>query len=82
MITVTINGNRYEAGEGSTILDIARKNGVDIPTLCYMEGVSDIGSCRMCMVECEGYGMPYQGKGRHGDKYRIRQDHIIPQGNA
>ena len=57
MITVTINGNRYEAGEGSTILDIARKNGVDIPTLCYMEGVSDIGSCRMCMVECEGYGM-------------------------
>jgi len=57
MITVTINGNRYEAVEGSTILDIARKNGVDIPTLCYMEGVSDIGSCRMCMVECEGYGM-------------------------
>ena len=55
MITVKINGTDYRAEEGMTILDVARKNGVDIPTLCYMEGVSDIGSCRLCMVEAEGY---------------------------
>lgn len=57
MINVTIDGKAYQASEGSTILDIARNNGIDIPTLCYMEGVSDIGSCRLCMVECEGYFM-------------------------
>lgn len=55
MITVKINGVDYEAKEGSTILDVARENGVDIPTLCFMEGVSDVGSCRLCMVEAEGY---------------------------
>ncbi|MBR4720115.1 MAG: formate dehydrogenase subunit alpha [Lachnospiraceae bacterium] len=55
MITVKINGIDYEAEEGATILDVARSNGIDIPTLCYMEGVSDVGSCRLCMVEAEGY---------------------------
>ena len=55
MITVKINGIEYTAKEGTTILDVARENGIDIPTLCYMEGVSDIGSCRLCMVEAEGY---------------------------
>ena len=55
MITVRINGIDYETNEGTTILDVARENGVDIPTLCYMEGVSDAGSCRLCMVEAEGY---------------------------
>lgn len=55
MITVKINGVSYEANEGSTILEVARANGVDIPTLCFMKGVSDIGSCRLCMVEAKGY---------------------------
>ena len=54
MITLTINDKKYEAEEGTTILDIARSHGIDIPTLCYMEGVSDIGMCRLCMVEAEG----------------------------
>lgn len=55
MITLTINGKKYEAREGSTILDVAKANGIDIPTLCYMKGVSDIGMCRLCVVEAEGY---------------------------
>ncbi len=55
MITVTINGKAYETGEGATILDVARENNIDIPTLCYMKGVSDIGSCRLCVVEAEGF---------------------------
>lgn len=55
MITIRINGTDYETNEGATILDVARSNGIDIPTLCYMEGVSDTGSCRLCMVEAEGY---------------------------
>ena len=55
MITVTINGRKIEAEEGSTILEIARKNDIYIPTLCFLEGVSDAGSCRLCVVEVEGY---------------------------
>ncbi|MBQ5311245.1 MAG: (2Fe-2S)-binding protein, partial [Oscillospiraceae bacterium] len=54
MINITINGHTYIARAGSTILDTARENGIDIPTLCYMEGVSDIGMCRLCVVEQEG----------------------------
>ena len=55
MINVTINGTEYSAEKGKTILDIARANDIYIPTLCYLEGVSDIGSCRLCVVEVEGY---------------------------
>ena len=55
MIKLTINEKEYEASKGMTILDVAKKNGLYIPTLCYMEGVSDIGSCRLCVVEVEGY---------------------------
>ncbi len=55
MMTVKINGKDYRAKEGATILEIARENGIYIPTLCFLEGVSDIGSCRLCMVEAEGF---------------------------
>ncbi len=55
MISITINGNKCEVPEGKTILQAATENGIRIPTLCYMEGVSDIGVCRICMVEVEGY---------------------------
>ncbi len=55
MITVTINGTAYNADDGATILDITRANNIEIPTLCYLEGVSNVGSCRLCVVEVEGY---------------------------
>lgn len=51
---IIINGMAVEALEGSTILQTARAAGIDIPTLCYLEGVNDIGSCRLCVVELEG----------------------------
>ena len=55
MISITINGKKCEVSEGRTILQAAAENGIHIPKLCYMEGVSDIGMCRICMVEAEGY---------------------------
>lgn len=55
MIHLTINGKQVEADEKFTILTTARKNGIYIPTLCFMEGVSDIGMCRLCMVEADGF---------------------------
>ncbi|SEF45315.1 NAD-dependent formate dehydrogenase catalytic subunit [Eubacterium ruminantium] len=55
MINITINGKLCQSEENTTILDIARENNIDIPTLCYMKGVSDVGSCRLCVVEVEGF---------------------------
>ena len=55
MINVTINGRSYSAEENTTILDIAKANQIYIPTLCYLEGVSDVGSCRLCVVAVEGF---------------------------
>ncbi len=55
MSTITINGKVITTSENVTILDAAKANGINIPRLCYMEGVSDIGMCRICVVEVEGY---------------------------
>ena len=53
-ITVTVNGRQVSAQEGKTILEAARENGIDIPTLCYREELTPIGACRICVVEVEG----------------------------
>ncbi|MGC9372825.1 MAG: 2Fe-2S iron-sulfur cluster-binding protein [Thermovirgaceae bacterium] len=52
-ITLTIDGKQCKGEHGDTILTVARKNDVYIPTLCYLEGLTPIGSCRMCVVEVE-----------------------------
>jgi iron-only hydrogenase group A len=54
MPALTIDNKRVEVPEGTNILDAARKAGVHIPTLCYLERVQAIGSCRVCLVEVEG----------------------------
>ncbi len=53
-ISVTIDGKVCEATTEDTILRIARKNGIYIPTMCYLSKVEPIASCRMCVVEVEG----------------------------
>ncbi|MFC1965823.1 2Fe-2S iron-sulfur cluster-binding protein [Chloroflexota bacterium] len=53
-VTVTINGTQVSGREGMTILELARKHGVDIPTLCYIPELSPTGACRVCVVEVEG----------------------------
>jgi len=53
-ITVTVNGSQVTGREGMTILEVARENGIDIPTLCYHERLAPIGACRLCVVEVEG----------------------------
>ena len=54
MITFTLNGRSVSVPEGATVLDAARAAGVDIPTLCHIEGLEGYGGCRVCMVEVEG----------------------------
>ena len=51
---VEINGLKFEANANDTILDVARRNGIDIPTLCYLKNLNEPASCRVCMVEVEG----------------------------
>ncbi len=55
MVNVTIDGRQVQVPEGTTILDAAGKAGVRIPTLCYWKGLNEIGACRVCVVEVEGY---------------------------
>ena len=54
MINLTINGKPVQAPEGATILEAARANGIDIPTLCYDKAVEIYGACGLCVVEAEG----------------------------
>lgn len=53
-ITITIDGQTCTGSRGQTILEVARANGVDIPTLCYHPWLSNHGACRMCVVQVEG----------------------------
>ena len=54
MIQVKVNGIAVSVPKGSTILEAARKAGVEIPTLCYMKDKNEIGACRICVVEATG----------------------------
>jgi bidirectional [NiFe] hydrogenase diaphorase subunit len=49
--TLIIDGKAIPANADQTILEAAREAGVNIPTLCYLEGVSEVGACRLCLVE-------------------------------
>jgi len=52
--TLTIDDKPVSAEEDATVLAAARDAGIDIPTLCHMDGIYDSGSCRLCLVEVEG----------------------------
>lgn len=54
MIKLNINGIDVEVEEGTTILEAAKKVNIDIPTLCFLKEINEIGDCRMCVVEVEG----------------------------
>ena len=54
MVTLTIDGRTVTVPEDTTILEAARSIHIDIPTLCYLKDINEIGACRICMVEVEG----------------------------
>ncbi len=53
-ISLHIDGQLCETDDGRTILEVARANKIAIPTLCYFEGLTPWGGCRLCIVEIEG----------------------------
>lgn len=56
MVNLNINGIAVSAPEGSTILQAARQIGIEIPTLCFMKDINEIGACRICIVEANERG--------------------------
>lgn len=53
-VKATIDGRQVTAEKGATILEAAKENGIDIPTLCHHQDLSPLGACRICVVEVEG----------------------------
>lgn len=53
-VKITIDGIEMEVPKTYTVLDAARSAGIDIPTLCHLKEINEIGACRMCIVEVEG----------------------------
>lgn len=54
VVTLKINDLDVSGRDDETILDVARENNIDIPTLCHLDGLSDVGACRLCLVEVTG----------------------------
>lgn len=54
MVNIKINGRDYSVPADSKIIDAARIAKIDIPTLCYLKGINEIGACRLCLVEVKG----------------------------
>jgi bidirectional [NiFe] hydrogenase diaphorase subunit len=52
--TLVIDEQEVSARAGQTILEVARENEINIPTLCHLEGLSDVGACRLCLIEIKG----------------------------
>jgi bidirectional [NiFe] hydrogenase diaphorase subunit len=58
VVTLIIDDRHVSAAVGDTILAAAHEAGVTVPTLCYLEGVSAVGACRLCLVEIDGAARP------------------------
>lgn len=54
IIHLIIDGKQVEVPKGTTILEAARKVNIDIPTLCFLKEINEVGDCRMCITEIEG----------------------------
>jgi formate dehydrogenase major subunit len=57
-VCLTINEREVECQPRDTILSVCKANGIDLPTLCHYEGLTDVGACRLCIVEIEGSQRP------------------------
>ena len=68
MVKLTVDGVAVSVKEGANILTAAQKLGIDIPTLCYLEGVNEPGACRVCVVKVEG-----ENELQPACKYRVRE---------
>ncbi|MBQ5725481.1 MAG: (2Fe-2S)-binding protein, partial [Clostridia bacterium] len=59
-VNIKINGRDYEVAKGITVLEAAKAAKIDIPTLCYLKDINEIGACRLCLVEVSEGGRPFR----------------------
>ena len=59
-VNIKINGREYAVAKNATVLEAARAAKIDIPTLCYLKDINEIGACRLCLVEVSEGGRPYR----------------------
>ena len=59
-VNIKINGRDYEVEKGITVLEAAKAAKIDIPTLCYLKDINEIGACRLCLVEVSEGGKPFR----------------------
>ena len=59
-VNIKINGVQYAVAKGSTVLEAARAAKIEIPTLCYLKDINEIGACRLCLVEVSEGGRPFR----------------------
>lgn len=56
-MNIIVNNNEIEAYQGETLLTALKRNGINVPTFCHIEGMDAAGACRICVVELEGRGL-------------------------
>src|SRR5579862_8345236 len=54
VVTLKINDKEVSARDDQTLMDVAEENDIAIPALCHLSGLSDVGACRLCVVEIQG----------------------------
>lgn len=59
-VNVKINGKDYAVAKNTTVLEAAKSANIDIPTLCYLKDINEIGACRLCLVEVSEGGRPFR----------------------
>lgn len=74
MLEMTINGLKVSVEEGTTLLKAAKFYGIEIPTLCYNDGLSPYGACRLCLVEI---GMPGRSRLVSSCTYPAREGLVV-----
>src|ERR1035437_7438682 len=77
--TLTIDGKQVSADESATILEAATDAGITIPTLCHLDGVYDVGACRLCPA---APGLHHEGERGHGHQNGQRAAAQIPADDA
>lgn len=56
VVTLTINDELVSARDGDTLLTVIKEQGISLPTLCHLDGLTERGGCRLCLVEIQGIG--------------------------